>query len=199
MDELARRMDAWFKGSLRMPFAVACDRISVLDWVDYEAEAILAEGLAPDRETAERRAADRLLQNPKLLRALVPELHRARPGPIRRNMALAALLEALGWGCFALVLLEIAALYTGLGFVAFTAAARLLLHGAAEKILRLRRHCREIWTSLIGILGCFGYLIYTLTAYLPDCRRQRAALAAAKKAEKTSDTGKKVLASPRPV
>lgn len=199
MDELILRMDEWFKGSLRMPLAVACDRINVLDWVDYEAEEILAAGLAPDREAAERRAADRLLQNRKLLRALIPELHRARPNPIRRNMALAALLEALGWGCFTLVLLEIAALYTGLGFVAFTAASRLLLQAAAEKILHLRRHFRETWTSLIGIFGCSGYLIYTFAAYWPARRRQRTAAEAAKKTEKTLDTGKKVLASPRPV
>lgn len=179
MDELTKYMDQWFKGSLRMPLAVACDRLNVLDWVDYEAEEILAAGLAADRKAAERQATANLLQSPQLLRALVPELHRARPGPIRLKFVLAALLEAAGCGCFVLVLLEVAALFSGLAFAALAAASRFVLCGVAKTVLALRGQHREIWIAFTGILGCTGYLIYYLAAYLPERRRQQSAAAAA--------------------
>lgn len=159
--------ERWFKGSLRMPKAVAYDRETLEDWVTCEARNILEEGNTQDAATALRWARARMEGSPALLRALVPELGRADPKPIRRRLALGFALEPAGWaGLFyggAAGGSPVAA-FIGAGVLV---VSRLLLLQAGEGVLRLRNQYHDGWMGMLAALGLLGYAGYHFLYYMP--------------------------------
>ena len=173
--------DKWFRGSLRMPKAVEYDRESMRDWVECESLNILENHETDDPCIAQKWAWARLEGSPALLRALVPELSRANPKPIRCRLWLALVLELAAWIAFRFWTLQNFTMISAGVFAVALVCSRLLLLRGAETVLLLRGHCSDAWLGMIAMLGSLGYGAYHLFCF---CPRRKQELAELKKVRK---------------
>ena len=169
-------LDMKFKGSLRMPLAVWVDRENVRDWLAFEVDTILMQGIT-DKKKAERWSLARFEGSAALKSALIPEQDMASPGPPKRRVIFSAVLMVafIALLCWNLTL-DNPPVWIALAMPAALIGSHTLLIAAAERILTLRVQRTDGMIALIATLGFLGWAIYVIARYLPERRAQKAVI-----------------------